>query len=366
MSIIQIETPHKKYDVYIENDFNNLANAFKKAGLADKKILCVFDSNTEQLFSPIINKLLATCSKDCYKHVTPAGENSKSLNELTGLYEKLNQLKFDRNSVIIAVGGGVVGDLAGFAAATFMRGISYVQIPTTLLSQVDSSVGGKTAINLNSAKNMVGTFYQPEFVYINTATLKTLPEEEFLSGMCEIIKCIYVDDICTYDYLRDNKESIMALENKAISFIIEKSIKIKANLVSKDEKDRGIRNILNFGHTFGHAIESACNFHLPHGICVGIGMRAALALSSHINKFTPSTLEKGIKLLDLYKVPKHISGHTAAALYEYALADKKIEDSKMGVILLSALGTAYRSNNIDKKDILWAFEQIVDNASAVE
>ena len=358
MSIIPIETTEKKYDVYIENDFSGLVSAFEKCGLAGKKVLCVFDSNTAELFSDKIEELLAPCSKGFFKHIIPAGEGSKSPDELMRLYEKLIELSFSRDSVIIAAGGGVVGDLAGFAASTFMRGIAYVQIPTTLLSQVDSSVGGKTAINLNSAKNMVGSFYQPELVYINTSALKTLPNEEFLSGLCEIIKCVLIDGILDFDYLINNKDRIMALENEAVSYIIEKAISVKASVVKKDERDNGIRNILNFGHTFGHAIESACGYTIPHGICVGIGMRAALFLSGRVNEYFSSDFKKCMDLLDIYGVPAYVAEHSAEELYNYALKDKKIKDGKMGVILLYSPGKSYRNDSMNKEDILWAFEQI--------
>jgi len=359
MSILKIETIQKNYYVYIENSFDNLLSAFEKEDLTGKKLLCVFDSNTEKLFAETMEALLAPKSGGFFKHIIPAGEESKSIEELTGIYEELIRLNFNRDSVIIAAGGGVVGDLAGFAASTFMRGIRFVQIPTTLLSQVDSGVGGKTAINFSNAKNMIGTFYQPELVYINTASLKTLEKKEFLSGMCEIIKYAYITDKFPYKYLKNNKDKIMALENEAISYIIEKAIEAKANIVKDDERDEGIRNILNFGHTFGHAVESVCDFRIPHGICVGIGMRAALALSRKENEDFNSEYEKSIDLLDLYGVPVNISAHSAKELYEASLKDKKIKENKLNLVLISKMGTAYRTKNIDKKDILWAYEQIV-------
>jgi len=362
MSIIRIDAPSKKYDVYIERDFENLARVFEKNKFAGKKIFCIFDSNTFPLFSDVIDQALAPLSKEFFKHIIPAGEASKSLSVLTGIYEKLIELKFERDSVIIAAGGGVVGDIAGFAASTFMRGICYVQIPTTLLSQVDSSVGGKTAINLSGAKNMVGSFYQPEFVYINTATLKTLPPEEFLSGICEIIKCDYASGAASFDYLKANKESIISLENEAISYIIKQAVESKAHVVQQDERDQGIRNILNFGHTFGHAVESACEYAIPHGICVGIGMRAALALSRKVNENFAADFEKCMDLLNLYNVPQFAADREADELYEKALRDKKLKDGKMRVVLLSEIGKAYTTNSIDKKDILWAFEQIAGKA----
>ena len=358
MSIVQVELPKKTYNVYIENDFSALACAFKKAQLTNRKVLCVYDSNTHQLFAKEIEILLAPCCSELYKHIIPAGEDSKNLNNIAHIYEKLTEHSFERNSVIIAVGGGVAGDVAGFAAATFMRGICYVQIPTTLLAQVDSSVGGKTGVNFGGAKNMVGSFYQPEFVYINTATLKTLAEEEFLSGLCEIIKCAFIDEHFNFDYLKKNKSDIMALENTAISYIIEQSVKTKARIVAQDETDKGIRNVLNFGHTFGHAIESACGFSLPHGICVGIGMRAALALSNRHQESFGGNYIKATQLLDIYNIPTHISNHTTEEFYLMTLKDKKTQMGKTSVILLSSIGNAYSTANISKEDVLWAFKQI--------
>ncbi len=179
---------------------------------------------------------------------------------------------FDRKSALVALGGGVIGDLTGFAAATFMRGVPFVQVPTTLLAMVDSSVGGKTGVNHPMGKNMIGAFYQPKKVLMDLDVLKTLPKEEFLSGMAEVIKYGVIWDAAFFEYLDKNREKILALDREALSHIIRRSCEIKAEVVSKDEREGGLRAILNFGHTVGHAIETAENYTMRHGEAVAIGM----------------------------------------------------------------------------------------------
>ena len=190
-----------------------------------------------------------------YEYIVPEGEDSKSLSVYEEIIKYCIRINLSRKSLIIALGGGVVGDLAGFVASTYMRGIDVCQIPTSLLAQVDSSVGGKTGLNIGNLKNVIGTFYQPKFTYINIDALKTLPHSEFISGMAEVIKYSLIYDYDFLDYLIDNSEKILDKDNETLCYMVEKCIQIKADIVSKDEKEGGLRKILNFGHTFGHGVE---------------------------------------------------------------------------------------------------------------
>ncbi|MDL2248653.1 3-dehydroquinate synthase, partial [Tyzzerella sp. OttesenSCG-928-J15] len=283
----------------------------------------------------------------------------KNLSSVETIYNKLMEAEFERSSVIVALGGGVTGDLAGFAAATYMRGIKYIQIPTTLLAQVDSSVGGKVGVDFCGAKNMVGTFYSPEMVYANTSTLSTLPKEHFLSGMGEIIKYGLIYDRGFLSFLANNADNIMNLRNDEIFHAIKRSVSIKAQVVACDERDNGIRRILNFGHTFGHAVESRLNYSLPHGICVGLGMVCAMYLSKVQGFIAENDYGFFIEIMSKYGLPLKVKGVNAGELYEMALKDKKVNDSKLTVILLDRIGSGFAEDNISKEQVLKAFEQII-------
>ena len=236
-----------------------LGQLARGAGLAPGRAALVTDSNVAPLYAAAVGDALRTAGFRPLLIEVPAGESSKALAALAGLYDRLTEAERDRTSPIFALGGGVIGDLTGFAAATFMRGIPFVQVPTTLLAMVDSSVGGKTGVNHPMGKNMIGAFYQPKKVLMDLDVLKTLPKEEFVSGMAEVIKYGVIRDAAFFDYLEKNRENILSLESDALTHIIKRSCEIKAEVVRKDEREGGLRAILNFGHTVGHAIETAEN-----------------------------------------------------------------------------------------------------------
>ena len=259
----------EKY-IKIENDYNK----FKLNNKYDK-ILIITDENVEKYQ---LNEFMNILNHDMIEvFVVKSGEQSKSL----GVYESIIRFCVDigltRKSVVIALGGGVVGDLAGFVAATYMRGIDLIQVPTTLLAQVDSSVGGKTGLNIGNIKNIMGAFYQPKFTYINVNALNTLDEMEFLSGMAEALKYAFIYDYEFLSYIIDNSEDILLKNQDVLSYIIKKCTYIKWQVVSKDEKENGLRKILNLGHTFGHGIEKLCG--LSHGFAVNIGTNMAFNIA---------------------------------------------------------------------------------------
>ncbi len=242
----------------------------------------------------------------------PDGEEYKDFLWTHYLHGELLKARFDRNSLLVAVGGGVTGDITGFVASTYMRGIRFIQVPTTLLSQVDSSVGGKTGVNHPLGKNMIGSFYQPSLVFIDVRTLKTLPEREFSAGMAEIIKYGVIADRQLFDFLRDNREDICCLGDSTIH-IIERSCSIKAEVVEQDERESGIRAILNYGHTLGHAIETVTGYRrFLHGEAIAIGMCAAADLSVRMGKLQKEAAEEIRDLVRLYNLPSEVPGGLSA------------------------------------------------------
>lgn len=268
------------------------------------------------------------------------GEEAKSLKWAEKLYEGLISHSFDRKCGVIALGGGVVGDLAGFVASTYMRGIPFVQVPTTLLAQVDSSVGGKVAVNLPSGKNLVGAFYQPSLVFIDLAVLSTLPEKEFVCGIAEVIKYGVIDDPDLFVFLENGYKEILARQTPQIMHIVKRSCQIKASVVEKDEKEGGLRAILNFGHTFAHVIELIEEYKgFNHGEAVAIGMFYAAALSMQKGLCCKETVERIESILKKMKLPRRFDFGDGKEALKLFYRDKKVEDSKLKFVLTESIGS---------------------------
>ena len=263
------------YPIYFEKDFSMLADAMKEEGLDGKKLCVVTDTNVDPLYREAVTKVLRTISQDVSVFVFEAGEEHKNLDTVAMVYRHLISQEMDRKGLLVALGGGVVGDLTGFAAATYLRGIDFIQIPTTLLAQVDSSVGGKTGVDMEKYKNMVGAFHQPRLVYMNLNTLKSLPDVEFACGMGEVLKTGLICDAVFFRFVCSNEEEIHAFDMEILSQMVRKCCEIKAGVVERDPKEQGERALLNLGHTVGHAVEKLKNFTLHHGQCVGAGLVAA-------------------------------------------------------------------------------------------
>ena len=267
------------YDIVIEKDFSQLGTAFSRLNVTGRKICIVTDSNVGPLYAKAVQEVLETTGNQIFVYTFAAGEESKNLNTVQDLYEFLIENHFDRKDMLAALGGGVVGDLTGFTAATYLRGISFIQIPTSLLAQVDSSIGGKTGVDFRAYKNMVGAFHQPKLVYMNMSTLLSLDTRLFNSGFGEIIKHGLIKDAAYYRWLQNNAAKIQAKDYDALEQMIAGSCNIKREVVELDPTEQGDRALLNFGHTLGHAIEKLMNFQLYHGECVVLGMIAALNIS---------------------------------------------------------------------------------------
>lgn len=345
------------YDIYFSDSFSGLSDAVKEI-TKSKKALIVTDSNVDKLYRAEVEKHLQNNGFETSYHVFPAGEENKNIDIICGICEACVKNKLDRKSFIVALGGGVVGDMAGFAAAIYMRGIDFIQIPTTLLSQSDSSVGGKTGIDFCGGKNLLGAFHQPKLVYINVSVLKTLPEREFISGMGEVIKHGIIADKNFFDYLYDNSEAVKSLDKDVLLKMCKINCSIKANVVSQDEKEQGLRAILNFGHTIGHAIETYYNFRLTHGECVGLGMCAILSAAEGRGLISNDVSAKVISILKKYNFKTSIKIDNPKKVIEIMYMDKKSQNGKLKFILPCEIGKVVEVNDITEGEIIKALEYI--------
>lgn len=326
----------------------------KLAGL--KKAVVVTDSNVGPLYAEKVLRSMHEAGIDTTLITVPAGEGSKSLTWLESVCNEMAKAGLDRKSFVVALGGGVIGDLAGFAASVYQRGIPYVQIPTTVLSQVDSSVGGKTGVNLPSAKNMVGTFHQPSHVFADLDTLDSLPKREWNEGFAEIIKHAAIKDSSMFDAI----EQVAAGKGDLIG-LIRRNIAIKASVVESDEFERtGTRAILNFGHTLGHAIESAAGYGtLLHGEAIAIGLSAAAWLSTMISDLTSRELERIRAALTAFHLPlKMPEGLCDNDILRRMKLDKKFVQGSIRFVMIKKLGEAFVSNDVHEGHIKQALEEV--------
>lgn len=299
------------------------------------KVFVVTDSNVMKYYGSLFQK------KQWITTVIRAGERNKNRRSKELIENQLISHNAGRDSIIIALGGGMIGDLAGFTAATFMRGISYIHIPTTLLSQVDSSIGGKVAINHPQGKNLIGAFHRPFKVYIDISTLHTLPHREFQQGMAEVIKYAAILDSGLFNYLEDHHQQIIFRDDKALLHIIHRCIEIKKHVVEKDERESNFRRVLNFGHTIGHALEAYLRYKLPHGRAVAIGMAVEAELSRKYGLLDKKDLERLKGLISLYHLPSSIPrGIDIARLLTLTSLDKKSYRNNVRYTLLEAIGKA--------------------------
>ncbi len=311
------------YPICFEENFSNLAQAMRAEGLVDRKICIVTDSNVGPLYESAVEEVLRKVSSDISVFTFEAGEKNKNLDTVSSLYQTLIQNGLDRKSLLVALGGGVVGDLTGFGAATYLRGIDFIQIPTTLLAQVDSSVGGKTGVDFQQYKNMVGAFHQPKLVYMNLSTLTTLPAEQFACGMGEILKTGLICDGEFFRFVCREQESIKALDMKLIAAMVRRCCEIKAGVVERDPKEQGERALLNLGHTVGHAVEKLKNFTLLHGQCVGAGLVAAAYLSMKRGLLNEQEYQEICRGCADYDLPIHVDGLIPQDVLAATKKDKK-------------------------------------------
>lgn len=347
------------YNIILENSWNGLTNALESLNIKNRKICIVTESNVGPLYAKEVRDILEKSARKVIIFQFPAGEKSKNLEIINELYEVLIKEKFDRNDMLAALGGGVTGDMTGFAAATYLRGIDFIQLPTTLLAQVDSSVGGKTGVDYKGYKNMIGAFKQPSLVYMNTDTLKTLNTREFISGMGEVIKYGFIKDKNFFQWIVDNAESIKSLDKTALEYMIKCSCNAKRVVVENDFTEKGERATLNFGHTIGHAVEKLKNFSLLHGECVAIGMASALDISYKKGKISKEEYTSGIEAIKLFNLPVTVSDINSEDVLEATLHDKKMDSDSIKFILIDGIGNAVIDRNVSKEDIKSAINNVI-------
>ena len=345
------------YDIFFANDFNSLPGLLAGQGIADKRVCIVTESNVAPLYLETIENQLKGKCKEIISVVFDAGEANKNLDTVKLIYEKLILSKFDRRDMLIALGGGVTGDITGFTAATYLRGIDFVQIPTSLLAQVDSSIGGKTGVDFDSYKNMVGAFHMPKLVYINVSTLTTLSDEQFISGMGEIIKHGLIKDKAYFNWLMSNRDTILAKEPETLMEMIRISCNIKRLVVENDPTEKGERALLNFRHTLGHAIERYLDLKLSHGACVGIGCCLAAIISKNNGDISQDILKTILEAFDSFGFPT-LEQYPVDAdkVIEYTRNDKKMVGDRIKFILLHDIGDAYINMDITADDMKKAFQ----------
>ncbi len=346
------------YHIYLEPDFAKLPEAVEPLNIKERKLCIVADSTTAELYGAELKEILKETCTYVSMFVFPAGEVNKTLNTVRDLYEHLILEKFDRKDMLVALGGGVVGDLTGFAAATYLRGIGFIQIPTTLLSQVDSSIGGKTGVDFDAYKNMVGAFHMPRLVYMNLNVLKTLPDRQFACGMGEIIKHGLIQDSDYLEKLSTYQREICEKNYAALLWMVAGSCKIKRHVVEEDPTEQGIRAWLNFGHTIGHSVEKLKDFTLCHGECVAIGCAAAAWMSWKRGLISEKEKEAAEQLLLDYQLPVSVKGLKPEDIVKTTKLDKKMDAGKVKFVLLKKIGEAFVTRDVEDEELLRASQYV--------
>lgn len=348
------------YQILLREDFSDLAKGLLDAGLTHRKVCIVTDSHVAPLYAKAVEKILQEMASEVTIFVFKAGEGNKHLGTVQNLYEHLILNKFERKDYLLALGGGVVGDLTGFAAATYLRGIDFVQVPTTLLAQVDSSIGGKTGVDFLRYKNMVGAFHQPRLVYMNLSVLHSLPEVEFACGMGEVLKTALIRDGEYYHWLLQHKNEIKEKELSYLSRMIASCCDIKRQVVEEDPKEQGLRAILNLGHTIGHAIEKLKNFTLLHGQCVGLGILAAAHISMEKGLLTAEEFQQILEGNRIFGLPEKVSDLDETEVLKATKNDKKMDGGQVKFILPRGIGKAYIDTSVTDEEICRGIRCILD------
>ncbi len=351
------------YDIVLEQDYGQLAAEAARLDIASRKLCIVTDSNVGALYAKQVAEVLQTVAAKVVVFTFEAGEHSKTLDTVQNLYEFLIMEGFDRNDVLAALGGGVVGDLTGYAAATYLRGVRFFQLPTSLLAMVDSSIGGKTGVDFRAYKNMIGAFYMPQFVYMNISALNSLEEREYVSGYGEIIKHGLIKDAALYQWLKENRALLLSKEAEAMTELVYRSLLVKKEVVENDPKEKGERALLNFGHTLGHAVEKLLDFKRLHGECVAIGMAAAVYISLQRGMLTKEEVQDILSVLQAYKLPTATEGLSTEDILLAASRDKKMDAGKIKFILLTGIGSSCIDTTVTAEELQAACKFILQGAS---
>ncbi len=338
---ITANPPSGSYDIVIgQQVLNSIPNHISSLDPSPNHLILVTDGNVEQHWQKPVLELIQPLTAEKSRYVIPPGEQSKSRDELARIWRKMLKKRADRSSVVIALGGGVVGDLAGFAAATYMRGVRLVHVPTSLLAQVDSCIGGKVGINFSSTKNVVGAFYQPELCLISLDTLMTLPDREYQEGLAEVIKYGLILDSSFLEWIENHTQEILNRNPDVLQPLVRRSVECKVEVVENDEKEAGLRQILNFGHTIGHCIEATTSSdQYLHGEAIAPGMLAAIDLSERIDLLEEHDLfERVSRLFDRFGLPSVVKGVTFDEMKPHLKRDKKAKKGEPRWVLIRSAG----------------------------
>lgn len=366
---LKLDLGERSYEIVIGPGLIERAGELMAGVLERPRVFIVTDSNVAPLYLKTLEASLSAAGIAFASHILPAGEATKSFSHLEALLDVLLEAKVERSTTLVALGGGVIGDLVGFAAAVLLRGVPFVQIPTTLLAQVDSSVGGKTGINTKKGKNLVGAFYQPKLVLADTKALASLPRRELLAGYAEVVKYGLIDDPAFFEWLEKNADDVLALEPEMIRHAVLVSCKSKARIVGQDERETGMRALLNLGHTFGHALEAEVGYdgRLLHGEAVALGMLLAFDLSARL-KLSPQ--EDAARIAHHYekvglpaRLPK-LDGVAwdADRLVAHMAQDKKVKDGMVTFVLAKGIGQAFLNRDVPQEALAGLMRDFVKMA----
>lgn len=360
---LEVPVGPRPYEILIGTGWwHRVAEAVSDAVPDATHLVVICDEAIQSLWSDPLIKQFRSAGKRVDRLVVPTGETSKSVGQLEKIWRQMLDCRTDRQSVVVAVGGGVIGDLAGFAAATFNRGLRLIQIPTTLLAQVDSSVGGKTGINLPGAKNVVGAFWQPSLVVIDTATLDTLDDRIYLSGLAEVLKYGVIRDAEFFEWLESTADRLVHRDNAVLRQAIARSCQIKAEVVAADERETtGLRAILNYGHTFAHAIEATAGYgHFLHGEAVAVGMQMAADMAFDMGRVNAGFVARQAALLKKLDLPTHWSEADYGAMLPVMQSDKKVAHGQLRFILPTEIGHVEMVEGVPKERVRAAIHSCKD------
>jgi 3-dehydroquinate synthase len=357
METLKVDLGNRSYDIMISSNWLDDLGKTVKPLIPDEKVLLITDEKVGSLYADKALASLQNADINAEVLTLPEGEENKNIKTVEKIYNFLAEYNYTRKSSLVALGGGVIGDITGFAAATYMRGINYIQVPTSLLAMVDSSVGGKTGVNHPLGKNLIGAFYQPQIVFIDTSLLETLAPEEFQAGLGEVIKYGVIRDLDFFEFLEDEISNLLNGNSKYIDQIVKGCCEIKADVVSEDEKESGVRAILNFGHTVGHALEAITNYSkYRHGEAVSIGMIAAARIAMEMDMISDMQVQRLWQVITKAHLPYQIGDIDPADIEEKMKKDKKVILGKVRFVLPTGIGEVIIRNDIPEKLVLEVLE----------
>ncbi len=368
---VRVELADRSYDIVIGEDLLPGAGPYLAPVLARPRVVVVTDDTVGPLHLAPLQASLRDAGIQNDAIIVPAGESSKNFAQLQSLLDRLLELRIERRDTILALGGGVVGDLAGFAAAILRRGVDFIQLPTTLLAQVDSSVGGKTAINAAQGKNLIGAFYQPRLVLADVTALSSLPEREFRAGYGEVVKYGLIDDFAFFQWLEENGGQVLAGAPGALRHAVAVCCRAKAAIVGRDERESGDRALLNLGHTFAHALEAEAGYdgRVLHGEAVSVGLAMAFTLSTRLGLCPSQETERILRHLSAVGLPTGVaqiglSGLTADVMMDHMRQDKKVTDGRLTFVLARGIGQAFITNDVAEVAVREMLQAALEPASA--